>query len=158
MRDHHRRYWGEKRQLHYREFRGQDREGQRYDGRQWRYSDDATPGVREGPNHHEGRARDDQNDRRAARREGRGDTSGSLQNPNDLERAGRGRDRDVGSTRRDRRGDAASNEDSILHAQGSQQDLRTRTAAPIPRAAPTTRRNLLLPRLGWSEGENVRDH
>ena len=45
MRDHHRRYWGEKRQGYFREQRGRERDGRRYDGRPRSYSNDASSGV-----------------------------------------------------------------------------------------------------------------
>ena len=43
MRDSHRRYWGERRQRWYREKRGRNREGGRYEGTG--YTDSATPGA-----------------------------------------------------------------------------------------------------------------
>jgi hypothetical protein len=45
MRDHHRRYWGEKRHNWYREHRGRHRDGGRYHGRDRDGSHNATPGI-----------------------------------------------------------------------------------------------------------------
>ena len=59
MRDHHRRYLGEKRQFHYREHRSRDRDGKRYDRRQRGYTHDLTPGVIGSPQRNAGRVRDD---------------------------------------------------------------------------------------------------
>lgn len=44
MRDHHRRYWGEKRQYYFRKHRSRDRDGRRYDGRPRGDSNDVRPG------------------------------------------------------------------------------------------------------------------
>ena len=58
MRDHHRRYWGEKRQFHFREHRSRDSDGRRYDRRQRGYTNDATPGVIRSPERSDSRVRD----------------------------------------------------------------------------------------------------
>ncbi len=78
MRDHHRRYWGEKRQFHYREHRRRDRDGRRYDRRQRGYTNDATPGVIGSPERDGGRVQSRSGQRsdygNVARRDGRGDS------------------------------------------------------------------------------------
>jgi hypothetical protein len=72
MRDHHRRYWGEKRHGWYREHRGRDRDRDGYRGRGRGYSDSATPGVIGWPERNGGRVRDG-DDRRGPREgDGRG--------------------------------------------------------------------------------------
>lgn len=68
MRDHHRRYWGEKRHHWYRENRGRHNDGGRYQGRGNRYSGNATPGTIGWPERNGGRVRDGDDNRR-----GRGD-------------------------------------------------------------------------------------
>ena len=76
MRDHHRRYWGEKRQGYFREQRGRDRDGRRYDGRPRGYSNDAAPGVYGGSERV--RKQDDASQQRRARRsERRGSGEGN---------------------------------------------------------------------------------
>lgn len=156
MRDQHRRYWGEKRHSWYREHRGGNREGGRYDGRDRGFRNDATPGMRDWPNQRAGRARDDQDDRRAVRREERGGTFRTGQNPNEIERAGSQRGRGDGYSRRDRQGNNASNE-AILPAQRAQQNNRVQTSAPMPGAAPAPRPNPSPLRRDRNEGDNVRD-
>lgn len=68
MRDNHRRYWGERRHSWYRENRGRNRDGGRYEGRGRGYTDNATPGTIGWPERNGGRVRDGDDDRR-----GRGD-------------------------------------------------------------------------------------
>lgn len=136
MRDHHRRYWGEKRQGYFREQRGRDRGGRRHNGRPHGYSSDATPGVY-------GSA--ERNTRRAP-------------NPEDLERTGRGRDREDGVSRRERRNDRALNAGQTRQTQRTQQE-GSQAAVPAPRAAPAPRPEPTPPivRRGRDEGVNVRD-
>eukprot|EP01041_Mallomonas_annulata_P027393 gene27393-48972_t len=73
MRDHHRRYWGEKRHNWYRENRGRRHDGGRYQGRGRGYTGNATPGAVGWPEQHGGRVRDDDDNRsgRGERRNGR---------------------------------------------------------------------------------------
>lgn len=71
MRDHHRRYWGEKRQSHYREHRGRDGDGRRLDGRQRGFTNVVTPGVIGSPERIGGRVRDGKDSRPDARRDSR---------------------------------------------------------------------------------------
>ena len=61
MRDHHRRYWGERRHHWYREHRGHDRGRE---GRGRGYSDNSTPGTIGWPEQHGGRVRDGDDNRR----------------------------------------------------------------------------------------------
>lgn len=60
MRDHHRRYWAEKRQFHYRDHRSSDRDDKRSDRRQRGYTHDLTPGVIGSPQRNAGRVRVDE--------------------------------------------------------------------------------------------------
>lgn len=70
MRDHHRRYWSEKRHNWYRENRGRHPYGGQYQGRGHAYTGNATPGAVGRPEKHGGRVRDD-DDYRRGRGEGR---------------------------------------------------------------------------------------
>ena len=110
MRDHHRRYWGEKRQFHSREHRSRDRDGRRYDRRQRGYTNDATPGVIGPPERNGGRVRDGDDSRRNARREnrrsrtdqwqggeGRGANALPVPNPEVVRARGARRDRNDGN-------------------------------------------------------------
>lgn len=112
MRDHHRRYWGEKRHHWYRENREKYHDGGRHHGRGRGYTDNATPGAIGWPERHGGRARDGEGDRRG-RGDGRrgrndqwrgGDGNGAnavpVPNPDIVQ--GRGRDRGEGYGRRSR--------------------------------------------------------
>jgi hypothetical protein len=114
MRDHHRRYWGEKRHNWYRENRGRgdDGNGYRGRGRGRGYSDSATPGTIGWPERHGGRIRDGEGNRRG-RGEGRRDRNdqwrGSngagtnavpVPNPEIVQRPGRRRDAVAGDGRR----------------------------------------------------------
>jgi hypothetical protein len=69
MRDHHRRYWGEKRHNWYREHRGRNHDGGRYRGRDHDGSHNAAPGMSRRPDDAHGRDRDGA--RRGDRRDGR---------------------------------------------------------------------------------------
>lgn len=103
MRDHHRRYWGEKRQVWYRENRGRVGDGGRYQRRNRGYTDGGTPGAIGWPERHGGRV-DDAQRPRDGRREGRrgrndqwrgGDGRGAdavpVPNPEAVQGRGRGR-------------------------------------------------------------------
>lgn len=70
MRDHHRRYWGERRYSWYRENRGRDGDGGRYQRRNRGYTDGATPGAIGRPERYDGRV-DDVQRPRDGRRDGR---------------------------------------------------------------------------------------
>ena len=155
MRDHHRRYWGEKRHGWYRERHGRDRDGKRYKGRQRGYSDDAPLGVIGSPERNGGRIRDGDDDKRESRR-GR----------NDPWRGGKGRGADAvpvpnteySSGRRDRRIDQQSKPSPSRHAPRIQQD-GLQAAVPTPRATPTPRPERMPEpvRRGRDEGVNIRD-
>jgi hypothetical protein len=114
MRDNHRRYWGEQRHNWYRENRGRDHDGGRYQGRGRGYTDNATPGTIGWPERNGGRMRDGDDNRR-----GRGDGQGQRHrndqwrggngnganavpapNPEIVQRPGRGRDPGEGYGRR----------------------------------------------------------
>lgn len=119
MRDNHRRYWGEKRHVWYRENRDRGRDGDSYRGRGRGYSDNATPGTISWPERNGGRVRDGEGDRRG-RGEGRrsrndqwrgGDGNGasavSVPNPEVVQ--GRGRNRGEGYGRRQRGNEGNAN-------------------------------------------------
>lgn len=72
MRDHHRRYWGEKRHSWYREHRGRGHDGDGYRGRGRGYTDSATPDTIGWPERNGGRIREREGDGRG-RGEGRRD-------------------------------------------------------------------------------------
>ena len=125
MRDNHRRYWGEKRHSWYRENRGRDRDGGRYQGRGRNYSGNATPGTIGWPERNGGRVRDADEQRRGRgkgrgqERRGRndqwrgGDGNGAaavpVPNPEVVQRPGRGRERGEGYGRPGRRGNDGAN-------------------------------------------------
>jgi hypothetical protein len=108
MRDHHRRYWGEKRHHWYRENRGRHNGDGRHQGRGRGYTDNATPGAIGWPEQHGGRVRDGEGDRRGrgeGRRgrndqwrggDGRGADAVPVPNPEVVQRPGRGRERGDG--------------------------------------------------------------
>jgi hypothetical protein len=74
MRDHHRRYWGEKRHNWYREHRGRDGDGRQHQGRGRDGAHNAAPGVPRRPDGAHGRGRDGaQRDDRRDDRPKRGD-------------------------------------------------------------------------------------
>jgi hypothetical protein len=120
MRDHHRRYWGEKRHHWYRQNRGRhDGEGH-HRGRGRGYTDNATPGAIGWPERNGGRVRD--GDERRGRGEGwgegrrgrndqwrggdgRGADAVPVPNPEVVQRPGRGRERGEGFGRPNRHGD-----------------------------------------------------
>ncbi len=123
MRDHHRRYWGERRHYWYRENRGRNHDGRHHDrprhqGRRHDHNNNAAPGTTGWPERNGGRVHDGDDDRRG-RDEGRrgrngqwpggdnrggdnrgGDGQGAVKvpapNPDATQRPGRGRQRDEG--------------------------------------------------------------
>lgn len=171
MRDHHRRYWGEKRHNWYRENRGRHHDGGRYRGRGQGYTGNATPGTIGWPEQNGGRARED--DDRRGRREGRngrnrqwtgGDGTGvnaiPTPNPDIVQRPGRGRERGDGFRngfpRGERTGRAYGDNPSRALPQPQPQ-----AAPPAPRAAPSPQRDQPqrppAPRPNRTQGENVRE-
>jgi hypothetical protein len=116
MRDHHRRYWGEKRHHWYRDNRGRHDGDGRHRGRGRGYTDNATPGAIGWPERNGGRVRDgdDRRGRGEGRRgrndqwrggDGRGADAVPVPNPEVVQRPGRGRERGEGFGRPNRRGD-----------------------------------------------------
>lgn len=103
MRDHHRRYWGERRHSWYRENRGRNGDGRRYQGRGRGYRGNATLGAIRWPENNGGRVRDDGDngrDRGEGRRGrndqwrgGNGNGASAVPVPNPEVVQGRGRDR-----------------------------------------------------------------
>jgi hypothetical protein len=155
MRDHHRRYWGEKRHHWYRENRGRHRDGN-HRGRGRGYTDSATPGAIGWPERNGGRVRDG-DDYRRGRGEGRrsrndqwrgGDGRGAdavpTPNPEAVERPGRGRDRGDGYGRPNRRG--SDGQRAVRVPRDAQPDMGQRRGRgdgrsfrqpPPPQAAPS---------------------
>lgn len=172
MRDHHRRYWGEKRHNWYRENRGRHHDDGRYQGRGRGYTGNATPGAVGWPERHGGRVRDDDDNRRGRgeRRNGRnrqwsgGDGTGvnaiPTPNPEVVQRPGRGRDRGDGfrngASGGERAGRAYRGNPNQVAPQPAPQ-----AAPPAPRAAPSPQRDQPqrppAPRPNRTQGENVRD-
>jgi hypothetical protein len=171
MRDHHRRYWGEKRHHWYRENRGRHDGGGHHRGRGRGYTDNATPGTIGWPERNGGRVRDG-DDRRGRgdgqgqyRRgrsdqwrggDGRGADAVPVPNPEVVERRGRGRERGDGYGRANRRGDGRSFGQPPPQAApppSAQSDV------PAPRAAPAVRpeRPAPAPRRGRNDGERIRE-
>ena len=151
MRDHHRRYWGENRQFHYREHRSRNRDGRRYDRGQRGYTNDATPGVIGSPERNGWRVRDGDDSRRYARREnrrsrtdqwqggeGRGANALPVPNPEVVRARGARRDRNDGNDRQFPR--ANGGESAHRYGQRPAQSMATNEAvvtsspAPQPRA------------------------
>jgi hypothetical protein len=125
MRDHHRRYWGEKRHNWYRDNRGRDGDGGRYQRRNRGYTDGSTQGAIGWPERHGGRVRDGddiqrpRDGRRDGRRvrndqwrggDGRGADAVPVPNPEAVLPQGQGRNRGDGFGGRGRiSGDADAN-------------------------------------------------
>ena len=110
MRDNHRRYWGEQRHSWYRENRGRNRDGGRYEGRGRGYTDNATPGTIGWPERNGGRVREDNQRGRGEGRRGRNDQwrggngNGAdavpVPNPEVVQRRGRGNNEGHGRRQR----------------------------------------------------------
>lgn len=121
MRDHHRRYWGEKRQVWYRENRGRDGDGGRYQRRNRGYTDGGAPGAIGWPERHGGRVDDAQRPRDGRRESRRG--------RNDQWRGGDGQP--------NRRGSGASDGKNVSmpprEASPIRQNIRSPEQPPEPR-------------------------
>lgn len=172
MRDHHRRYWGEKRHAWYRENRGRHHDGGRYKGRGRGYTGNATPGAVGWPEQHGGRVRDD-DDYRRGRGEGRkarnrqwsgGEGTGvnaiPVPNPEVVQRPGRGRDRGDGFRNGVPRGERAGRAYGGTPNRAVPQPA-PQAAPPTPRAAPSPQRDQPqrppAPRPNRTAGENIRE-
>lgn len=164
MRDHHRRYWGEKRQGYFREQRGRDRDGTRYQRSQHGYIDDPIPGAhgwRDGSN---GRAYKGNDDRHEGRRDGRRGTDDQWRGrrggganavlmpiPGTIEPNGRGHDGDDVFERPDRRGDRSASAVTPPPAPAQQGSGASPSPPPYPERPPPPLRR------GRDEGDNIRD-
>lgn len=126
MRDHHRRYWGERRYSWYRENRGRNLGRNRYEARDQGYKDNAVSERSASPDRQGGGVRDRGDDRRDGRRDGRrisndqwrgGDSrgAGGVPLPNTGASQGRGREQNYGSAdgQPNRRGGGASNGNTV---------------------------------------------
>lgn len=152
MRDHHRRYWGEKRQVWYRENRGRDGDGGRYQRRNRGYTDGGTPGAIGWPERHGGRVDDAQRPRDGRResRRGRndqwrgGDGRGADAVPVPNAEAVQGRGRGEGYGRPDRRSrgsdaNAMPQPRDGGYRQPPPQNNAGQETAPVARPAPEPR-------------------
>ncbi len=173
MRDHHRRYWGERRHHWYRENRGRHRDGDGYRGRGRGYSGNATPGTIGWPERNGGRMRDGDDYRRGRddgqgrRRRGDqwhgGDGSGAnavpVPNPDIVQ--GRGSGEGHGRGRRGngqgndgwRSNDGADAVQQPLQPSSGQNDAPAYRPAPAPRSESGRQE---VPRHRASEGSNER--
>ncbi|MFN3620292.1 hypothetical protein [Sphingorhabdus sp.] len=161
MRDHHRRYWGEKRQYHYREHRRRDRDGRRYGGRERDYTNDAVAGVRNGDDRREARRerRTDRNGQWRGSDGGRGANASPLPDTVVLPEQTSGRVRVDPYARRESRVDVGTDARQARPQRAIQEVVAPPSATPAPRAAPAPRPEPLVPnrRNSRDEGENVRD-
>ena len=170
MRDHHRRYWGERRHYHYREYRGRDRDGRGYDGRRRGYTNDVIPGVNSGAISTDGSVPNAADSRRDGRREGRRNRMDQWQggrgnsvnaipvpNPENLQGQSGGMNRPDTNGRRNRGNDGINAR--YVRPQRTGQDVITQQNVPAPRSAPTPQPDRVAPaeRRNRAVGENVRD-
>ena len=154
MRDHHKRYWGEKRHNWYRENNVRNRDGGRYQGRGRGYTSNATPGAIGWPEQNGGRVRDDDSirsgrgenrmdGRRGRNRqwtggEGNGTNAVPVPNAENVQRPGRARER---------------GERMRSNPERSNRGLREYGATPgrtAPQAAPAAPRVISAPRVDQS--------
>lgn len=151
MRDHHRRYWGEKRHSWYRENRGRNHHNEKYRGQGRGYTGHATPGtigwpeqnggrVRDGDDSSRGRSGDQTQGRRARNRQstgGNGDSANavSIPNPETVQRPGRDRGRAERMRNTGRGG-----------KRGAQGRYVTPPDQPPPEASPPSARAMPAPR------------
>ena len=170
MRDHHRRYWGEKRHYHYREYRGRNRDGRGYDGRRSGYMNDVIPGVNGISESIDGSVPNADRNSRDGRREGRrnrmdqwqgseGNSANAIPvpNPDILQGQGGGRNRPDTNSRRNRGNDG--NNAGYVRPQRTGQDVITQQNVPAPRSAPAPQPDRVAPaeRRDRTVGENVRE-
>lgn len=145
MRDHHRRYWGEKRHNWYRDNRGRDGNGGRYQRRNRGYTDGATPGAIGRPERYDGRVDDVQrprDGRRVGRRgsDDRGADAVPVPNAEAVQRLGRGE----GYGRPDRRSRGSDTNATPRPRDGGYrqpppQNNAGQDTAPVARPAPEPR-------------------
>ena len=167
MRDHHRRYWGEKRHGWYREHRGNRHDGRRLDGRERQYTDSVTLGTTDWPSGRGDSARNSANARpdghgsRDDSRRGR-DTRGAgdapAPNPYVMPRSAPGRGSVDGLGGHDRHRDVTPSVPPALQPP-VQLDVDALRNAPTSRTAPRSRPERPDPtsRRGRNEWENIRD-
>ena len=170
MRDHHRRYWGERRHYHYREYRGRNRDGRGYDGRRSGYMNDVIPGVNGISESIDGSVPNADRNSRDGRREGRrnrmdqwqgsgGNSADAIPVPNQetLQGQGSGRNRPDTNSRRNRGNDG--NNAGYVRPQRTGQDVITQQNVPAPRSAPAPQPDRVAPaeRRDRTVGENVRE-
>lgn len=149
MRDHHRRYWGERRHGWYRENRARHGDGGRYHGRGRGYNDNGTPDAVGWPENNGGRVRDGDTNRRG-RGEGRrgrndqwrgGDGTGANAVPVPNPEVVQGRDRDRrgsegrrGEGRRSGRGNDGANSVPVRQRSATPSETPAYRASPQPRS------------------------
>ena len=170
MRDHHRRYWGERRHYHYREYRGRNRDGRGYDGRRRGYTNDVIPGVYSGAISTDGSVPNAAGSGRDGRREGRrnrmdqsqggvGNSADTIPVPNfeTVQGQSGGRNRPDTNGRRNRGNDGMNT--GYVRAQRAGQDVMTQQNVPAARSAPAPRPDRVAPapRRDRAVGENVRE-
>ena len=170
MRDHHRRYWGERRQYHYREQRGRNRDGRDYDGRRRGYTNEVIPGVNSGALSTDGSVANAVDSRRDGRRQERrtrmdqwqgseGNSANSIPvpNPENLQGQGGFRNRPDTNGRRNR-GNVGMNTGDV-RPQRARQDVMTQQNVPAARTAPAPQPDRVAPapRRDRAVGENVRE-
>jgi hypothetical protein len=158
MREYHRRYWGEKRQGHFREQRSRDRDGRRYEGRDRSYSG----GVEAMATERRDARRNQTDSRRGSEVEGasavRNPSRATLQNTGAARDQVRGRNRVDGYGRRDRRIDSNADAARVRQQRVPQEaDVQSAGVAPRAASAPRPERAVPVRRSGRNEGENVRD-
>ena len=170
MRDHHRSYWGERRHYHYREYRGRNRDGRGYEGRERGYTNDAMPGVNGRSERIDGSVLNSDGIRRDSRRDGRrsrkdqwsgsegnGASAVPVPNPETLQGSGGGRNRPDSYGRRNWSSDGMNT--GSIRPQRAQQDIMTQQNVATPRvvpAPPPERVAPVQPR-DRTVGENVRE-
>ena len=170
MRDHYRRYWGERRHDHYREQRGRNRDGKGYNGRPRGYTNDVTPGVNGRSESIDGSVAHSDRNNRVGRREGRrnrmdqwqggeGNTANAIPapNPETLQGQGVGRNSPDNYGRRTRGNDGMNT--GYVRPQRARQDVMTQQNIPAPRSTPAPQPDRVAPapRRGRDIGENVRE-
>jgi len=170
MRDHHRRYWGERRHYHYREQRGRNRDGRGYDGRRRSYTSDVIPGVNGRSETIDGTVPNSELSNRDGRREerrnrmdqwqgGEGNGANAIPVPSRETLQGQGSDRNRPENygRRNRGNDGMGT--GYVRPQRARQDVMTQQSVPAPRTvtAPQPERVAPAPRHDRAVGENVRE-